>query len=285
MADTLTFIDPAGTETVFLVDHAGVTGRFAPPVEWVEDEVAGAAGSRLRALRHTAREVAFPVWLFADTETDLRLQIRALVGRLNPMRGDGILRAATADGVGERDLVCRYAGGFESAVEGGDEGTALEQRVVLVFRAADEPYWLDADDSVLTYQLGAEPVAFFPFFPLAISPSEVFAVTAVDNDGDVEAWPVWVITGPFSSLTLTNTTTAEQLALSTTLGVGEELTIDTRPGAKTVTRGGDTNAFGDLTSPSLWPLAPGGNDIEVEMPGATAESSVQLRWRRRFLAP
>lgn len=284
MADTLTFIDPAGTATVFLVDHSGVTGRLAPPADWVEEDVPEAAGSRLRSVRHTAREVAFAHWLFADTETDLRVQLREFVARLNPLAGDGTLRSTTVAG-DSRDLVCRYAGGFEGSVEGGDDGTALEQRVVLVFRAAEEPYWLDAADNVVTYRLGADPVAFFPFFPLRISSSEVFAETAVNNDGDVEAWPVWLVTGPASSLTLTNVTTGEELALSTTLAAGEEVTIDTRPGRKTVTRGADTNLFGDLTSRSLWPLAAGLNLIEVEMPGATADSSLRLTYRRRYLMP
>lgn len=125
---------------------------------------------------------------------------------------------------------------------------------------------------------------FFPFFPLTLTNTILFASVVATNDGDVEAWPQWTIEGPASDIILTNTTTGERLALlGYTLPEGESIVIDTRPNRKSITRGA-TNLFPSLSSSSrLWSLGLGDNGISVEMANTGANSRVILRFVQRYL--
>lgn len=274
-------VDLAGAVTSQVL--FGVQGRFMPPFGFVEDETPNREGARIRRVKVPPREVTVPMLFFGDTSTGLRDQLRILAHRLNPLAGDG--RLQSVDPAGRvRELTCRYSQGFE-----GDESTAdgglLSLAAVLVFRAAEDPYWHDRDATVLEFGTGSPP-AFFPFFPLTLAGSTIVGGITIENPGDIEAWPIWTITGPGSGLTLTNDTTGESLELSTVLGGGDTLTIDTTPGVKTVTLYDGSNLYGDLSSgPSLWPLAPGENHVSVTFTDSTADSLVSLSFRARYLVP
>ncbi|GGM64057.1 hypothetical protein GCM10012275_38220 [Longimycelium tulufanense] len=282
MAETVIWIDPDGATTTLEVNWS-TRARFAPPIAFEEEGVPEQPGSRLRAVRHATREFVLPLWISDSSESALRTTLRDLVKAMDPARGDGTIRV-TAPGGDQREIVCRYAGGLELDEILGDTSGPLVQRTPVVFRAFD-PYWRATSDTVDTYTTGTT-ATFFPFFPIRLSSSEVFADPTVNNVGDVEAWPVWTITGPGSNVNLKRFTGGETktLTLSTTLGAGETAEIDTRPGKKTVTKGDGTNLFGSLSSSSvLWPLLAGDNPIRVEMTGSTSDSSVKLAFRPRYL--
>lgn len=279
------WIEPDGTSHN-LTSGDGITalrgriGAYMPPVAFVEDVVPLQAGSRLREVRTLPRVVDVPLIVRGSSESDLRSRIRQILGWFLPSAGDGRLRVTAADGV-QRDLTCRYAGGLELS-EGSETGSWW-QKMVISLRAFD-PYWLAANATTETYLLGT-PATFFPFFPLVLTNSTIYATATVTNPGDVDAWPVWTITGPGSSLALRNTTNDTELSLSTVLSAGDVVVIDTRPGAKTVKRG-SSNLFGDLSSTSeLWPLTAGVNALQLEMSGATSASRVQLSYTPRYLGP
>lgn len=153
------------------------------------------------------------------------------------------------------------------------------------FVAETDPWWQDVGDITADFRTGA-PATFFPFFPLRLSSSEVFADAQVVNDGDVEAWPVWVITGPGSGVVLRNLTTGTMLSVAVNLAAGESLTVDTRPGHKTVTANDGSNAFNLVgATSSLWSLLVGTNSIRIELGAATSSSVVSLRYKRRWFEP
>jgi hypothetical protein len=73
------------------------------------------------------------------------------------------------------------------------------------------------------------------------------------------------------------------------LGVGQTLTIDTRPAElsetpKRVLRDDGTSEFGDLSSWDMWPLIPGSNTIDVLMSGSAVGSQVVCSYRPSYLA-
>lgn len=276
MAETITWIDADGTSTV-LTTFLPVSGRHMPPIAFEEEGVPEQPGLRLRAVRHREREFVIGVLFREGSDAELREAIRDLVAKMDPTRGDGIIRV-TAPGGDQREIVCRYAAGLEL-----DEQPAWRsQKAPVVFKAHD-PYWRATSDTQQPFELG-DTATFFPFFPLRLTSSEIFADATVTNLGDVDAWPVWTITGPGSAITLRNLTTGKQLTLSVTLGAGESVVIDTRPGAKTVVRDDGTNEFPELSSASsLWPLQRGANGVRVEMTSATTDSLVLLAWRPRYL--
>lgn len=259
----------------------GVEGRFMPPVSFIEEEVPLQPGARLRGSKTLPREVTLPMLFQSSDEASLRAALRAWLGRLNVDKGAGKLRVVGPAG-DARELTCRYAGGMEIIESEGTWGPTW-QKAIVVFRAVD-PYWYDGADTVATYVLGAPAFTFFPFFPLQVSASEVLASPTVTNDGDVKAWPRWVITGPGVDPVLINSTTGERLAITATLAAGETITIDTAPGVKTVKGPTGASIFGSLGAGSvLWALAQGANVLSLQFSGANGSSSVELRYRRRFL--
>jgi hypothetical protein len=234
-------------------------------------------GSRWMRVDHAEREVAIPLAIYGSAAADAEALMDQMTVSFDPTRGDGRWRVIRHDGT-ERELFCRYVSSLEvterKAFDAAWAGLA-------VFRAVD-PYWYDRNSSSLIFSPGESP-SFFPFFPLTLGASEVSTEATVNNDGHVTTWPVWTITGP-GSVTATNTTTGETWDLDYTLDDGEVVTVDTRPGVKTVTSSTDGDLFANLTDESsLWALAKGTNTVTVTMAAASSASKLLLSWQRRWL--
>lgn len=292
MAD-IEWVDADGVTTVLSADDSrmvewNVSGLLSPPVRFEEEGIPEMDGARLRAVHHSVREVFIPVWVHGTSAADLRTKVRQLVSALNPLRGDGRLRVTSPIG-DQRELVCRVSSGLEGVERLGETSGIWSQSMPLLFRVWD-PYWQDVSDTVSgPWNTGGNPGSFFPLFPLRLSSSEVFASVTVDNAGDVEAWPVWTLTGPGASPKLKNLTTGKTLDLSAySIASGEVVTIDTRPTGstrKTITSSVNGNLYPYLTATSaLWPFALGSNTVQVEMGSASDVSSVQVSRRHRWLA-
>lgn len=285
--DKISWIDANGMETSLSKEINykvlnGMQGRFMPTLSFSEDEVPFHAGSRLRDIKVKSRDIDIPLLIKADSEIDLRNKIRACLRIFNPLKGDGKIRVTAPDG-SQRELFCRYAAGLEGKEDRGSKGLTW-MTFILVFRAFD-PYWYDSSTIVQTFNTG-QPATFFPFFPLRLSSSTVFADISVNNDGDVETWPEWIITGPGSGPVFRNLTTGEVMNLNATLQENESITIDTRPGNKTIKKDDGTNLFATLSDDSsLWPLESGNNNVRIEFSDVNTVSSVQLSYRNRYWGP
>ncbi|MFI9204043.1 hypothetical protein [Streptomyces sp. NPDC053048] len=138
-----------------------------------------------------------------------------------------------------------------------------------------------------------------PFFPLRIAPSVIGDEgLPVQATTDVDAWPVWRITGPLGQqdagqpvvpLRLTNRTTGKELTLAYGIPADRTVVIDSRPGIKAVylenpdgSRG--ENLWPRLVGPaSLWQLVPGENVISLTATGASEASAVTLTYQPRHL--
>lgn len=250
---------------------SGLANRGAPPVQATERELLSAAGSVLTLIRDQARTVDVPVRI---DSTDLRAVLRDAAAVL---RGQGRL----VDG--DRELICRYVGGLEW-----DEQLPNVMTQMLSFRAFD-PYWRDTTPTVQLIDISVleflSATVNDPWFPWYLVDDTAIGGFRIDNDGDVDGWPVWTVQGPGGPTTLTNDTTGAVLEVATVLAEGEQLHIDTRPGVKTVTGPDGQNLFADLsTTSSLWPLVRGVQQVTVELPNAAAgTSNVRMSYRRRFL--
>lgn len=284
--EPIEWVSPGGTTTELYV-QPGASGRFAPPVVIREDEVPGIQGSRFREARHGPREFPLPIFVDCATEALKRTALRTLIREMDPTRGMGKIRVQSP--VGDlREINCRVVAGLQLD-EGKDNAYPGWQKAVPMFRAFD-PYWYDTSDTIRDFTTGVT-ATFFPFFPLRLSSSEVFVDGTVDNTGDVEAWPVWEITGPGSSIVLRDLGTGAFTNLTSGIGAvtldsSEVITIDTRPGVKTVTKNDGTNLWPYLSTDSqLWPLYSGSTSFRVEMGAATSDSKVRLTYRPRYLTP
>lgn len=259
-----------------------VTGRGMPPIRRTTETVPLQPGQRLRSVLHDANEVAIGIYFNADTAADQRANIRAWLARLDPTRGDGTLVVTDPAGT-QRQLTCSYQDGLELEE---DQAMRLDQLAVVSFDT-EEPYWADTVDSQEIWTAGS-PSTIFPIFPLTLGASQVFGSSTVTNLGDVETFPTWVIAGPGNALTLTNSTTGRILSWNGTLGLGEFIVVDCRPGSqsgtpKSVFKNDGSSQFGLLTAWDFWPFEVGVNAIDIELDGATSDSQVTAVWRNRYL--
>lgn len=277
-----TWIDPFGAQTILDVDWQA-KGRFMPPPQFVTTKVPSQPGERLREVTHGPRKFTVRLVITAATEPLLRTAQRDLVDAMDPTQGDGIFRVQSPLG-DVREIPCRYMEGLDLD-EGTENSGITMQKADVSFFAAD-PYWTASSDTSMPFEIGETPT-FFPFFPIRLTSSSIAVDTNVANDGIV-TWPVWTIAGPGSVITLRNLTTGSLLKLpTTTLGSSETLTIDTRPGFKTIRKSDGTSLWSDvdLSVSSLWPLVKGNNAVRLEMSGAIAGmSSLTLSFRKKYLS-
>jgi hypothetical protein len=277
MAEQLLWVDADGVEHELFGDEArallGVSGRAMPPIDFTDFAARPNAGSSLTEIRHGAREVAVPVALLGDVQAGVRTWSR----RFDPVRGEGRLRARST--AGDRDLPCRYVGGLDGAVE----DVPSLRRFVAVFRAFD-PYWRDVNATQVTIERG-ELGLWLPWPPVTVVSDDVFATVTVNNDGDVQAFPVWTVSGPATSVSLT-TDRGDALTVAFPINANETLTIDTRPGFKTVTDQDGNNRFSslDVNEDSLFGFAVGVTQVSVSIVDPSPDSRVNLSWRRRYLS-
>lgn len=293
MTELFQWIDPNGSVTNLYGSTYrvawDVAGRFSPATRFEADGVPDQDGARLRNVLFATREFVLPIWVKGTSAANLRTNIRTLVTAMNPKRGDGRIRITSPLG-DQREIVCRAASGFDGSEKLGDTSGALAQCFPVLFKAF-APYWQDVADIVAgPWTVGSSPGSFFPFFPIRLSSSEVFAQTTIDNTGDDDAWPVWTISGPGDNFKLRNLTTGKALDIGAYFIVaGEVITIDTQPTGptrRTITSNINGNLYTRLTvSSAMWPLIPGSNQVSIEMGTASAGvTSVQMARRQKYLA-
>lgn len=100
----------------------------------------------------------------------------------------------------------------------------------------------------------------------------------VQNPGDVEAWPVWELTGPGQFSVGVGATQTVTKALTD----GEKLVIDTA--ARTVLNTSGVSAWGRLQSRGFAPIPAGmSSDVVVTAVDATSRSSAVMTFRPQFM--
>ena len=202
----------------------GTSGQLAPEYEFATQGFAGVDGETLQQVTALPASPTLALDLVASSGDELRNRVRALAHALRPRAGMGVLRAIGADG-SERRLPCYYRKGLESGTY-----RVTRYRTALEFWSPS-PWWR-GDPLSESWSLAAAQ-AFFPFFPLNLSATTVSGARSVDLSGtDSRTFPLWVVTGPGSQLTLSNTYDAVQpdgtvapvtrsLVLNAAIGDGE----------------------------------------------------------------
>ena len=284
MATEITqWIGPDGTATALDVDWSA-TGRFMPPVAHQEQAAPGQPGSYVYQSLHGARDFTLPIWVYGNTDTELRTQLRSLAYQMSPDRGTGRIRVTSPLG-DQREVWCRYSDGLNLDESAGNASIS-SQKAAVVFRAFN-PYWWDVASTSRSWMTGTPPV-FFPFFPLRLTASSISVQATINNNGDVPTWPVFQVTGPATNIELLNATTGLQMYFgSLALTAGQTLTVDTRPGIKSLTLQDGSNAFTYLSTDSdLWPLVVGANAVNLVAAGTTpATSGLQVTYYQGYLTP
>ncbi|MGW6597912.1 phage tail domain-containing protein [Streptomyces sp. NPDC055036] len=248
-------------------------------------------GSIFRAARATAREIMIPVYLHAIDRPTINTMKRELFRSFNPKKGHCLLKFTEGDGT-TRQLAAYYKGGMEGA-EGTDTAGFSWTRYGLQFTAMDPWFYSDRPE-ILRLEFGTgDPLVGVsePFFPMDISdgvmggPGEFLEIV---NPGDIEAWPVWALQGPIKGFELTSPYSETVRASPPVSGAdlvpaGRVLTIDTRPGKKTVKNDLGVNFWGTLdTSPEFWSVEPGITSATVSVVAGSINAAVTLTFYPRY---
>lgn len=285
MARQFTWHPPTGNPIVlndaaagYRLQVEGTRGLSSPSYRFARSSYAWIDGSHLDAVSADEREVSLGIQVQAITEADFRTRWRALVRAFRPKAGDGVLRVADEAGR-VRALSCRYVSGLEG--DAAAEFAGNVGRAVVRLLASDP--WFYGEQKNLSRNLGAG-VPFFPIFPMRLSPSVLQGRFTVDlSDADTETYPVWTITGPGSSVTLTNETTGKVIKVNRALAPLERLIIDTRPGAQSVRLGNGINVRDALASdPAMWPLIEQVNVVTAALAGASNDSNIRGSYVPRY---
>lgn len=281
---TATWTAPTG-EVYPLSDNSDVRGYFttfgvagwgSTPFEYVAD-AASRGGEIVRFVRSQPARITWPLHIWGDTHMQFierfRMVRRAFLATAH--RGEpGYLTVARPDG-SARKIAAFYEDGFS-----GEAGQMHRSANPVLTLYCPDGAWTDVEAVTLTRSY-APAVSFFSPF-LTVSSAAVLGMTSLDNTGDLPAWPVWTINGPMTSLIATNLTTSQSFTLTSTLTLGQSITITTdRP---TVRDNAGHNIVGSINWPAaqLWGLEPGINEVNFQVAGASTGTSITLSFNARY---
>lgn len=218
----------SGDDGVLLTPE-GVTGLYMPPIDRYTTESAGVDGSSWRGSRVKEREVFWPILLYSDAGSqEWVTHDRAWWRGLQPEK---VGTWTVIDPSGQpRSLRIRFTsdGGHSIRRDPSQAGWAAYG----ITFVAEDPWWSGV--RVLRTFISTAAQDFFntgaapPFF---ISSSASISTATLPNDGDVEAWPVWTITGPTTSVTVG--LSGKLISVPFTIAAGKALVIDTDPRSQT----------------------------------------------------
>lgn len=209
---------------VFLT-NGGVEGLGMPAHQAWTSSSPAVHGQSFRGMVVEPRPVFWPVFVYSDASSDEWLERdRAFWKSLRPgMHGEW---SVTTPG-GTRTLACRFVddGNHSYTVDPFARGWVL-YGVSLV---ADDPFW---KGSPVSRSWAADPAPQNFYDPdgtplLHLSPGFSMSSAKMTNEGDVEAWPVWTITGPITTVDVG--VDGRTVSWDVALVEGDVLVIDTDP--------------------------------------------------------
>jgi hypothetical protein len=272
-----------------IVMMPGATGLDSPPFELHADDSPNLDGGIFRDARAVAREVMIPVFLHGiDRKTVKALKSR-LISSLNPKKGYCVLKFLEGDGI-PRYLYCYYKSGMEGS-ESVDEAGFTWKKFGIQLTAYD-PYFYSDDTQAASWTFGEGEALLSTteaFFPLRINSGVVSSSeVSVFNPGDVEAWPQWELTGPIRNFSCTSPN-GKKFSIpirgdgSDAVPAGRTLTVDTRPGYKSLKDDLGANYWPLLApNPELWPIPDGDSVCTVDIVPGASNAQVRLTFRPRY---
>ena len=207
----------------------GVRGMEMPTPTHYKITAPAVDGSFWRGTITPEREATWFLRVFSDAGSQAWIDHRSRFWKgLNPSR-TGLWTVTQPNGV-KRSLRVRFAGLSDDS----DDGSELfGWKLYQISLAAEDPFWLgEADRRTFVapsagenYYGGAAGGGFGP--PFYISAGSTTDSAAISNPGDVDAWPVWTVYGPTTSVSVGLNGRAIEFPM--TLTAGQWVRIDTRP--------------------------------------------------------
>lgn len=242
------------------ITQSGLEGLGSPThTAWNDARSPSSHGQRYTGHIVDARPVVLPLYLYAEPGDAWHAADTALWETLRP----GVYGTLTVESpAGVRTLRCRY-------VSGGDEALTRDpvrfgwQRYAIELVADEDPFWRGEDVTHSWEQ--ATPSDFFggtakapKFF---ISSGNMLSTATMTNPGEMDAWPVWRVTGPGSAIALG--VGGRQVTYPGAVAAGKVLTVDSDPQAQTAVLDGVdvTPGLGGYDFASI----PSGQDVPLKI--------------------
>lgn len=253
----------------------GGRGFGIPPTEVIMAEGAG-DGAGYRSTRRGPRVIDLPVVIFGADRQEVEDRQRRLARALSDRAGAPLLSAIYPSGE-IYETRFHYTGGAETNY--GTDGGESWARWVLTLRSPS-PYWTRRNSSSFEVRVAASGRGLLPKLGMMkLTDSAALGVRTVENPGDVDARPVWTLTGPGDVFTIT-AETGETFSFTTPLEAGEVVTIDTRTAR--VTDGTGANRYADLSdAPKFFGLPAGSSQVTLQIENAGEGASIRCAYQPR----
>jgi len=249
--DTIVFDDES------FVLNPGMSG-FGIPNTSVRIAQSAGDGGVWRHSKRDIRELDIPVTIFGSDRNEVQEKLRRLAKITQDKTGPTQLIATYSDSK-QLKLEMHYVAGGESKW-GGDDSGVTWCRWVLSFRAP-QPYWVSTSTESFSIRSGNTGRGLLPeLSKLKVSSSSSLGIVIVSSSADVEAYPVWTITGPVTDFVASNGT--QSFSIPGAIDSGQTIYVNTQTGE--VTDNSGANLYSRLgTAPKLFPIQPGTTTIEV----------------------
>jgi hypothetical protein len=255
----------------------GVSGWGATAYTLTVDKLPR-GGVNIRAIRSEEGRLTWPLHIYSDSShVEFVQRYRAIKQAflMTAQRNQpGVLRVTRPDlSAREIDVI------YEDGLRGEPGENWMSANPVLTLMCPDG-YWRDitAIEENREYQPGVSFLAPFP----QVSAGQVLGQSAINNPGDVIAWPEWTIDGPATVITAETETIGQSFILTQTIAAGETITITTKQPAVRGPVG--QNLINQLNWPDaqLWGLLPGDNNVNFTVAGAGPGTKITLSFYPRY---
>jgi hypothetical protein len=255
-----------------------VRGTGLPNVSTQWFEGAG-DGATFRGGRFLSRVIDLPVTITGSNREQIRQRMSNL-GNIFSLSSGSVRLAFELDGDKWFTDVYRTGGGDWLWSEDTDGKTFV--KTVLTVQAGN-PFWIhdDEDSRVVTLSGFGRGLIKTPdprLTMLKVSTNAGFGTVTFQNQGDVPAYPRWIIGAPFNGFSLISQS-GETL---TWTGAKTEGFIEVNSELGTVVDENGVNQYGGLNSvPRFWALPQGDSIAQVIAEDATSLTQITAYWRTK----
>lgn len=289
---TWSWIDPFGT----LWDLSGAAGDYfvmqgvkgvgaAPRTLTTDPSVRG--GTSLRQIQADARTITLPLYVGpggggANALSETRRQL-ILAFTATRLHGPGQLIYSRTDGT-QRVIDAYYSEGWDP-----DPDCGVHDDVVALSLYCPSPWFRDLNPTSVGRAYQAVAQSFLAPYP-SVSSDATLGTTIINNAGDVEAYPSWVITGPASSITATLNSTGQTWTIDPNaaaighgnLLAGETVTFTTDPFSVVGPAGQTWTGALNWPTATAWPLLPGNNSVTYTVTGSGTGTTITVNFFQRY---
>lgn len=257
-----------------VVKLAGATGiGQVDSTHWWSDAPT-VDGSHWEGLNTPRGSVFVPLLVQGDTFETFYAEHTAFMRSLDPRR-EGTLRITRADGRW-REIGCRYTSGGDMTADY-DVTASLAATYGITWATAD-PYW--RGEEVVARFANSAGGPFFPGPPFTITPGLNLQDPTIVNPGDLDAYPVWRIEGPFTAFSVGVGDSLVEMTL--TRSAGQYVEIDMHPRKLTIRDQAGVDRWDNVTEVSFSSIPSGQTTLTTNVTGAGTASAITLTFTPKY---